>query len=151
MTHDTFLPQNLKLYNSFINLFLLFIYQFVLLAVSHSLSNFTWVSGLKCYECFGTEKTCSKDELKADSSKEVTCASGMDRCMRAWARKGDGTGVVNSCSNELLCKANEDTKCDADECAVGCCDTDLCNAGSPGSFSVFLMTVCCTLGLALLK
>ena len=143
MTHETLLPQNLEFYTLFINLFFL--------RVSHSLSNFISVSGLKCYECIGTDKTCSKDELKKDSSKESTCASGMDRCMRVWAKKGDTTAVVNSCSNESLCKTAEDAKCDVDKCAVGCCDTDLCNAGSPVSFSMFLMTVCCTLGLALLK
>ena len=122
--------------------------------MSHSLSNFISVSGLKCYECVGTDGACSKDKLKADSSKEVTCASGMDRCMRVWGKKDDTTAVISSCSNELLCKAAEkdvDDKCEVDKCAVGCCDTDLCNAGSPVSFSVFLMTVCCTLGLALLK
>ena len=78
----------------------------------------------------------------------------MNRCMRAWGKKDDTTEVINSCSNESLCKAAEkdaDDDCDVDKCAVGCCDTDLCNAGSPVSFSVFLMTVCCTLGLALLK
>ena len=143
MTHETSLRQNLEIYT--------YIYPFIFSCKCHFLSNFISVSGLKCYVCKGTEDTCSKDKLKADSSKEVTCPSGMDRCIRAWARKGDGTGVVNSCSNELLCKANEDTKCDVDKCAVGCCDTDLCNASSPVSFSAFLMTVCCTLGLALLK
>ena len=71
--------------------------------------------------------------------------------MRIWAKKDDDTLVVNSCSNEALCETAEDAKCDADKCAVGCCDTDLCNAGSPISFSVFLMTVCSALGLALLK
>ena len=144
----------LKTWSSIIHLSIYFFYLFISLfslEVSHSFSDFISVSGLKCYECIGTDKTCSKDKLKADSSKEVTCASGMDRCIKAWARKGDGTGVVNSCSNELLCKANEDTKCDVDECAVGCCDTDLCNAGSPVSISVFLMTVCCTLGLVPVK
>ena len=71
--------------------------------------------------------------------------------MRVWTKKDGSAAVVSSCSNELLCKAAEDAKCDADDCAVGCCDTDLCNAGSPVSLSVFLMTVCCALGLALLK
>ena len=127
---------------------------YFLLQVSHSLPNFISVSGLKCYDCIGTEETCSKDKLKADSSKEVTCESGMDKCIRVWGKKGDTTAVVSSCSNELVCKAAEDAadnKCEGDKCAVGCCDTDLCNAGSPVSFSVFLMTVCCALGLALLK
>ena len=123
----------------------------VFLQVSHSLLNFISVSGLKCYECIGTDSACSKDKLTADSSKESTCAPGMDKCMRVWAKNDDTTAVVSSCSNELLCKAAEDAKCDVDKCAVGCCDTDLCNAGSPISLSVFLMTVCCALGLALLR
>ena len=127
---------------------------YFLMQVSHSLSNFISVSGLKCYVCNGTDTACSKDKLKADSSKEKTCPSGMDRCIRDWSKKDDTTEVVSSCSNESLCKAAEDAAdddCKADKCAVGCCDTDLCNAGSPVSFSVFLMTVCCTLNLALLK
>jgi len=80
----------------------------------------------------------------------MTCPSGMDKCMRTWAKVNDVTAVVNSCSNEATCKSNEDAKCDG-KCAVGCCDTDLCNVGSPVSFSVFLMTVCSALGLVLLK
>ena len=76
----------------------------------------------------------------------------MDQCMRTWAKKGDATAVVNNCANEATCKAAKDV-CDKsdDDCAVGCCDSDLCNAGAPVSFSVFLMTVCSALGLALLK
>ncbi|XP_078377340.1 uncharacterized protein LOC144660559 isoform X3 [Oculina patagonica] len=109
------------------------------------------VYGLKCYTCIGTEDACAKDKL--DSSKETSCPSGMDKCMRTWAKKDDATAVVNSCSNDASCKAAQDV-CDKSsdgECAVGCCDTDLCNAGSHISFSVFLMTVCAALGLALLK
>ena len=87
---------------------------------------------------------------KKDSSKELNCGSLFDRCMRVWVKNGDTTTVANSCSNESACKAAEDAKCDG-KCAVGCCDTDLCNAGSPVSFSMFLTTVCCTLGLALMK
>ena len=139
----------LKIWRSILHLSIYFFLQ-----VSHFLSNFISVSGLKCYVCTGTDTACSKDKLKADSSKEVTCESGMDRCMRVRTKKDDATAVVSTCSNELLCKAAEkaaDDKCEVDKCAVGCCDTDLCNASSPVSFSVFLMTVCCTLGLALLK
>ena len=83
----------------------------------------------------------------------MTCPSGMDKCMRTWAKKDDATAVVQSCGNDATCKALKE-KCDEvtdGKCAVGCCDTDLCNGGSPVSFSVFLMTVCSALGLALLK
>jgi len=109
------------------------------------------VSALKCYDCIGSEADCSKEELQKDNSKETTCPSGMDMCMRVWAKSGDAKAVVNSCTNDSLCKLAENAKCQVDDCAVGCCDTDLCNAGSPVSFSVFLMTVCTALGLALLK
>ena len=80
----------------------------------------------------------------------MTCPSRMDKCMRTWTKVNDVKEVINSCSNEDICKTYEDAKCDGN-CAVGCCDTDLCNAGSPVSFSVFLMTVCSALGLVLLK
>ncbi|KAL9968468.1 hypothetical protein ACROYT_G026846 [Oculina patagonica] len=110
--------------------------------------------GLKCYTCIGTEDSCSKDKLKDDSSKVTTCPSGYNVCMRTWAKNDDGdTAVVQSCGTDATCKTLKD-KCDEvteGKCAVGCCDTDLCNAGSPVSFSMFLMTVCAALGLALLK
>ena len=72
--------------------------------------------------------------------------------MRVWSKEKDVAAVANTCSNELACTAAKAVcdKVDYD-CAVGCCDTDLCNAGSPVSFSMFLMTVCSALGLALLK
>ena len=73
--------------------------------------------------------------------------------MRVWTKSGDVTAVANTCSTDALCKGAKDA-CDAvkdGDCAAGCCGTDLCNAGSSASFSVFLMTVCSVLGLALLK
>ena len=77
----------------------------------------------------------------------------MDECTRTWAKKDDVTVVANSCGNEETCKELKKICDDAKggKCAVGCCDTDLCNAGSPVSFSVFLMTVSAALGLALLN
>ena len=82
----------------------------------------------------------------------MTCPSGADKCMRTWAKQGDVTAVGQSCTNDAGCKAAE-AVCDkaGGDCKVGCCDTDLCNAGSPVAFSMFLMTVCSALGLALLK
>ena len=85
----------------------------------------------------------------------MTCPSlgGYDKCSRTWSKVKDVTAVVQSCATEASCdllkKQCDDAK-DGD-CAVGCCDTDLCNAGSIVSFSVSLMTVCSALGLALLK
>jgi len=101
----------------------------------------------------GTDKTCSKEKLQEDDSKQTICHLGMDKCMRTWVKKDSDTLVVNSCGNDAECKELKE-KCDDakdGECAVGCCDSDLCNAGSSVSFSVFLMTVCSALGLALLK
>lgn len=77
----------------------------------------------------------------------------MDECMRTWAKKDGDTAVINSCGNDATCKELKD-KCDDvkdGDCAVGCCDSDLCNASSPVSFSMFLMTICSALSLALLK
>ncbi|KAL9953716.1 hypothetical protein ACROYT_G041172 [Oculina patagonica] len=112
------------------------------------------VYGLKCYTCIGTDDSCSKGELEKDSSRETTCPSGWNICTRTWAKDDDGnTAVVQSCGTDATCKLLKD-KCDevaVGECAIGCCDTDLCNAGSSVSFSVFLMTICSILGLALLK
>ena len=123
--------------------------------LSHSVSSFISVSGLKCYTCVGTDETCSKDELEKDSSKETTCPPGMDQCTRTWAKRhiANVSAVVNACGNEETCKGLKETCYDDlhGHCHVGCCDTDLCNAGLPVSFSVFLMTVCSALGLALLN
>ena len=115
---------------------------------------FISVYGLKCYTCTGTDSTCSKDKLKSgESGQETTCPSGFDKCMRTWAEKDGDTAVVQSCGTDATCTLLKD-KCKEvkdGKCAIGCCDTDLCNTGSPVSFNVFLMTVCSALGLALLK
>ena len=110
--------------------------------------------GIKCYQCIGTEEACAKDKLEADKkNKVVTCGPLLDRCMRTWVKKDDVARVVNSCSQKILCEAAEKLCDDSSEgdCAVGCCETDECNAGSSVSFSVFMITVCSVLGLALLK
>ena len=111
---------------------------------------------IKCYVCSGVGDTCSKDNLEKNSIHEVNCdiIGAFDRCIRVWAKSENGTIVItNSCANKKICETTEKA-CDEfkeGECAVGCCDSNLCNAGSPISFSVFLMTVCSALGLALLK
>ena len=102
----------------------------------------------------GNDEMCSKDKLTGDSKYEKTCERGLDTCMRSWSKKGDTIAVINSCTAKGACKIAEDAckNYDGDgECAVACCTSDLCNAGSSVSFSVFLMTVCSVLGLALLK
>ena len=116
------------------------------------LISFISAYSLKCYVCKGTEEACSKSKLEADkASKSVDCPT--DKCMRFWSKKDDVTEVVNSCSSSALCTAAEKACDDVKEgkCAVGCCDSDYCNAGSSFSFSVILMTVTSALGLALLK
>ena len=116
------------------------------------LISFISAYSLKCYVCTGTEETCSKSKLEADkASKSVDCPT--DKCMRLWGKKDDVTEVINSCSTSAICTATEKA-CDElkeGKCAVGCCDSDYCNAGSSFSFSVILMTVTSALGLALLK
>ncbi|KAL9968466.1 hypothetical protein ACROYT_G026844 [Oculina patagonica] len=104
--------------------------------------------GLKCYVCGGAGDTCEKDNLK--SSQEMDCPTG--KCMRVWTKKGDATAIAQTCTNQAGCDAAEAVCDKADgDCKVGCCDSDLCNAGSAVSFSMILMAVCSALGLALLK
>ena len=92
---------------------------------------------LKCYSC----KDCgSKD------GDEATCPSGLNMCMRGYSIKDtDGKKTISrACGNKVICealkegckKAKEDKT--LSDCAVGCCDTDLCNAGSAPSFSVLV-------------
>ena len=74
--------------------------------------------------------------------------------MRLWAKKDDETKVAETCTTKALCDAAKkacDDNTDDGDCAVGCCDSDYCNAGWSASFGVFLMTVCSVLSLALLK
>lgn len=110
------------------------------------------VHSLKCYQCLGTEEDCKKDKLEADKTKySVSCPTGT--CIRVWGKKDDKTLVAESCGDEAGCETAK-KECDNikdGKCAVGCCNSDYCNAGSSVSFSVFLMTVSSALGLALLK
>lgn len=75
--------------------------------------------------------------------------------MRTWGKKDDETTVGNMCTTKESCdktkKVCDDADGDDGECAVGCCDTDECNASSAVSFSVILMTACSVFGLALMK
>lgn len=76
--------------------------------------------------------------------------------MRTYYRKDGNTAVGNSCADQLdcsfsqeFCEIWEDNDGDV-SCKIGCCTSDLCNAGSPPSFSIFLVTVCSALGRAIL-
>ncbi|XP_078354650.1 urokinase plasminogen activator surface receptor-like isoform X2 [Oculina patagonica] len=90
---------------------------------------------IKCYDCIGTGDECAKDKLVADKAKYLaTCPLSEDRCITVWAKKDDQTSVVKACSTKSLCDYAKKT-CDDmkdGECAFNCCDTDECNAGSPG-------------------
>ncbi|CAH3144571.1 unnamed protein product [Pocillopora meandrina] len=113
---------------------------------------------LKCYVCSGNEDTCSKSKLEGDKDTYLKeCPSGFDRCARSWSKKDDVNAVGNSCANEAACDA-ADELCDKlkdtikdYKCGVGCCTDDACNAGSPVTFSFFLLIVSSVLGLALMK
>ena len=91
--------------------------------------------------------------MKGDEGKQTTCPDGYNQCIRAWNEMDDKITFISQCGTEAKCKERKDA-CDKSgegKCAISCCDTDLCNAGSPVSFNVFLVAVCSTLGLALLK
>lgn len=124
------------------------------LFINRSNPLFPLAYGIKCYDCSGSEDDCAKDKLEADkATKLMTCVAPFDRCMRVWGKTGDKTAVQNSCSTQTLCDTMKKACDDSSEgdCAVGCCETDECNAGSSVTFSAFLMAVCSVLGLALLK
>lgn len=121
--------------------------------------HFLLAHSLECYSCgeFGKESeedtVCSKSKMDANEEKYVTnCTGDFDTCQRSHGTALDIHTVSMSCATASLC---EDTKkkCDdsGDNCGVGCCTTDKCNAGSSVSFHVFLMAVSSLLGLALLK
>ena len=113
---------------------------------------------LKCYHCVGTEDTCSKSRLESNKAIYLKeCPSIADRCARSWSRRGDVNAVGNDCANEAACDAAKEF-CDKlkdsikdYKCGVGCCTGDGCNAGSPVTFSFFLLIVSSVLGLALMK
>ena len=95
---------------------------------------------LKCYTCSG--------DCGSKNGDETTCPSGADLCMKVHSEADGKESTGRTCSNKLgcdlakeLCKKVKEAKKDA-ECDVGCCDTDLCNAGSAPSFSVVLITLC---------
>ena len=108
--------------------------------------------------CSGTEDTCSKSKLESDKDTYLKeCSYGFDRCARGWTKSGDVNTVENICANEAVCEAakvlcdkRKDTVKDY-KCGVGCCSSDGCNAGSPVTFSFFLLIVSSVLGLALMK
>ena len=113
---------------------------------------------MKCYQCVGTEDTCSKSRLESNKAIYLKeCPSIADRCARSWSRRGDVNAVGNDCANEAVCDAAKEF-CDKlkdsikdYKCGVGCCTGDGCNAGSPVTFSFFLLIVSSVLGLALMK
>lgn len=80
------------------------------------------------------------------------CNASEDRCMRKWTERSGVRKVENRCSDRHRCigekKACEDMN---GKSKLSCCDKSECNAGSALFDSVFLLTVCSVLTLALLK
>ncbi|XP_027039951.1 uncharacterized protein LOC113668267 isoform X4 [Pocillopora damicornis] len=113
---------------------------------------------LKCYVCSGNEDSCSKSKLESNKGTYLQeCSSLFDRCARSWSKKDDVSAVANNCATKDICDTAENL-CDKlkdnikdYQCGVGCCTSDGCNAGSPVTFSFFLLIVSSVLGLALMK
>ncbi|XP_078354312.1 uncharacterized protein LOC144638904 isoform X1 [Oculina patagonica] len=89
----------------------------------------------KCYACTGTDDECAKDKLVADKAKYlVTCPLSKDRCITvSWVKNDDKISVWKSCLTKSECDTYK-KNCDMADvpCAVNCCDTDECNAVTPG-------------------
>ena len=101
--------------------------------------------GLKCYRCVSTK---SWDDC-ADVKKEVTCSSGFDRCVKAYADvKTEGASVEayeKGCFTEELCKSVVDKVpfCKGKgECKINCCSGDLCNAAALPMVSTIILITC---------
>ena len=93
----------------------------------------------KCYKC---------SDCGSKDGEETTCPSGFDMCGKSYTKADGKETIGRNCTTKPLfdlakaaCKKLKEAKKDA-ECDVGCCDTDLCNAGSAPSFSVVLITLC---------
>ncbi|XP_078354317.1 uncharacterized protein LOC144638906 isoform X2 [Oculina patagonica] len=97
---------------------------------------FVSAGSTKCYACTGTDNECAKDKLVADKAKYlVTCPLSKDGCITvSWVTHFGKISEWKSCLTKSECAAYK-RACEHIPdvpCAVNCCVTDECNAGSPG-------------------
>ncbi|XP_062851473.1 lymphocyte antigen 6 family member pge [Trichomycterus rosablanca] len=78
---------------------------------------------LQCYTCIGsTDEDCNRQESKA-------CPSYSDACA---VIKGQGSGVVKSCSYRSFCNQANSQSYSASGVTVHCCYSDNCNVTGRG-------------------
>ncbi|XP_022809957.1 uncharacterized protein LOC111346974 [Stylophora pistillata] len=113
---------------------------------------------LKCYVCGGDEDACKKSKLEDNKATYLkTCLLG-DKCFRTWEKLKDndvtvssGCGYQSTCDTlKSVCDKAKDTLKDY-HCAVGCCSSDGCNAGTSFTCNIILLAVCFLVSLELLK
>ena len=114
---------------------------------------FADVDALNCYFCIEVgDDACSKSRLagnQATYSRDCGDLSNR-RCYRVESETLGVKTVATSCATESSCKSLKDSCDNLDTCNdATCCDTDNCNAGSVAYVSMFLMAVCCVVGLVL--
>ncbi|XP_078356801.1 uncharacterized protein LOC144641626 [Oculina patagonica] len=105
--------------------------------------------GLKCYQCYTTTSWEECDSNK----KEVTCASGLDRCGKAYVSGKSDVGsvaiYVKGCGDSSACDADTSDLCKSSDpsvkvdCDINCCSGDLCNGAKvPNMVSAFMLLAC---------
>ena len=108
---------------------------------------FSLVISLKCNECNSAE---SWDKC----TNKVTCPSGLDQCLKGYAKYGETKAYARSCSTKDFCDKENNPVCkrtegiSGAECEMTCCDKDFCKTGSATKIGGIVLLTCALVFLA---